>query len=145
MSLLVICEILGHFVNSLTAGDKYTLRNNENLLQPIQMILSRKEKTFSEFFPPQMKFYIKILNFLKKMTLIAYISPNLQTAKDLVRRMSKKPPFRTPFDSQHLKGPQAHVKSAWQHFYQISPSLWSKLTLENVSLSDMWDPKSLCQ
>ena len=39
-----------------------------------------------------MKFYIKILNFLKKMTLIAYISPNLQTAKDLVRRMSKKPP-----------------------------------------------------
>ena len=59
-----------------------------------------------------MKFYIKILNFLKKMTLIAYISPNLQTVKDLVRRMSKKPPFRTPFDSQHLKGPQAHVKSA---------------------------------
>ena len=37
MSLLAIWEILGVFVNTLTADDKYSLRNSENLLQPIQM------------------------------------------------------------------------------------------------------------
>ena len=37
MSLLVFCEILGLFVNKLTADDKYSLRYRENSLQPIQM------------------------------------------------------------------------------------------------------------
>ena len=35
MSLLVICEILGLFVNTLTVSEKYFLCNSENLLQPI--------------------------------------------------------------------------------------------------------------
>ena len=30
MSLLVLSEILGLFVNTLTADDKYSLRNSEN-------------------------------------------------------------------------------------------------------------------
>ena len=37
MSLLVMNEILGLFVKTLTVGDKYSLRNNENLLKPIQL------------------------------------------------------------------------------------------------------------
>ena len=37
MSLLVICEILGLFVNTLTADDKYSLFNRENLPQRIQI------------------------------------------------------------------------------------------------------------
>ena len=52
--------------------------------------------------------------------------------------MSAKPCFKTPFDSQHVKGFQTHIKSAWQYFYQILLSLWEKLsawviceTLEN--------------
>ena len=38
MSLLVICEILGHSVNTLTIDEKYSLRNSELLLQPIETI-----------------------------------------------------------------------------------------------------------
>ena len=41
MPLLVICEI---FVNTLTPDDKYSLRNSEPLLQPIQTQLSKKKK-----------------------------------------------------------------------------------------------------
>ena len=37
------------FVNILTANDKYSLINRDNLSQPIQMQLSLKDKTFSEF------------------------------------------------------------------------------------------------
>ena len=38
------------FVNTLTADDKYSLLNRENLRQPIWTKLSQKQKTFSEFF-----------------------------------------------------------------------------------------------
>ena len=47
MSLLVICEILGRFINTLTADDKYFLRNSENFQQLIQMGIPKKQKTFS--------------------------------------------------------------------------------------------------
>ena len=40
MSLLVIFEISGVFVNALTADDKYPVRDCENLQLPIQMQLS---------------------------------------------------------------------------------------------------------
>ena len=43
---------------------------------------------------------------------MAYVFPNFRTAKDVVMQMSKKLRFRTPFDSQHVKGSQTLVKSA---------------------------------
>ena len=42
MSILVIGEVLGVFVNTLTADDKYRVQDCENLLLPIQMQLSKK-------------------------------------------------------------------------------------------------------
>ena len=70
-----------------------------------------------------------ILNILKKnMTLIANVFRKLRTARDVVRQMSKKALFRTIFDSQDVKGTQAPVKSAWQHFYHIFSSLWGILS-----------------
>ena len=62
------------------------------------------------------------------MTLIAYFFPKLQTAKDVVGQISKKPRFRTPLDSQHVKGSQTLVKSVRQFFYHTSSSLCAKLT-----------------
>ena len=55
MSLLVISEILGLFVNTLSSYDKYSLCNSENLWQPIQMLLAKKQKTYFEFFAPFLK------------------------------------------------------------------------------------------
>ena len=55
----------------------------------------------------------QILDILKKkMIVIATLFRKLQTVKDLVRPLSKKHRFRTPFDSQHVKGSQTLVKSA---------------------------------
>ena len=59
-SLLVIHKIQRLFVNTLTADDKHYLLNRDNLTQPIQMQLSQKQKTFSEFF---FAFLKSILNF----------------------------------------------------------------------------------
>ena len=49
-SLLVICKILGLFVNTPNADDKYSVLNRDTLLQHLQMQLSQKQKTFSEYF-----------------------------------------------------------------------------------------------
>ena len=38
------------FVNTLTADDKYSLLNRDNLRQPIRTTLSQKHKGFSQFF-----------------------------------------------------------------------------------------------
>ena len=56
----MIYKILRLFVNTLTANDKDYLLNRDNLTQPIQMQLSQKQKTFSEFF---FAFLKSILNF----------------------------------------------------------------------------------
>ena len=50
MSPLVLGEILGVFVNTLTADGKYPVQGCENLQLPIQMQLSEKQKTFPQFF-----------------------------------------------------------------------------------------------
>ena len=42
-------EILRLFFNEMTANDKYSLPNSENVSQPMQMQLSKKQKAFSHF------------------------------------------------------------------------------------------------
>ena len=45
------------------------------------------------------------------MIVIATLLWKLQAVKDLGRQLSKKDRFRTPFDSQHVKGSETLVKS----------------------------------
>ena len=54
-SLLLTCQILGLLVNTLAADEKYPVLNRDNLTIPIQMQLSRKQNTFSEFFTAFLK------------------------------------------------------------------------------------------
>ena len=53
--MLVLCKILRLFVKTLTDDDKYSLLYRDNLTQPIQILLSEKKKTFSEFFSAFLK------------------------------------------------------------------------------------------
>ena len=59
-SLLVIQKFLRLFLNTRTVNDKHYLLDRDNLTEPIQMQLSQKQKTFSEFF---FAFLKSILNF----------------------------------------------------------------------------------
>ena len=106
----MICEILEVFFNTLTADDKYPVRDCWNLLLPIQRQLSEKRKSFSQFFVPFLESTSSFEYNEKKMIFIAIAFPKLQTVKKFVRQLSKKPRFRTPFESQHVKGPQTIVK-----------------------------------
>ena len=44
------CQILGLLDNILAADDKHPVLKRDNLTIPIQMELSQKRKTFSQFF-----------------------------------------------------------------------------------------------
>ena len=46
MSLLFTCQTLGLLVKILAADEKYPVLNRDNLMRPIQMQLSQKQKTF---------------------------------------------------------------------------------------------------
>ena len=48
-------QILELFVNIMTSDDKYSLLNRGNLSPPIQMNLSKKQKTFSDLFSQLLK------------------------------------------------------------------------------------------
>ena len=65
-SLLVTSKNSTLFPNTLSANGKYTLLNRDNLMEPIQMQLSRKQKTFSEFFGNFLKFRLNFEHFQEK-------------------------------------------------------------------------------
>ena len=62
----MICKILGLFVNTLAADDKYSLLNRDNFAQSIKMQLSEKQKIFSECFSAVLKSKLNFEHFQKR-------------------------------------------------------------------------------
>ena len=54
------------FVNTLTADDKYSLLNRDNLMQQIRTQLSQKQKPFYQFFLKFSKSALNLKYFQKK-------------------------------------------------------------------------------
>ena len=115
------------FVDTLTADERCAVPECENLQFPIQMILSSTRNFFPQIFVRLMESTSNLKLFQKKKIVIANIFPKLQTVKDFVRPISKKRSFRISFHSQHVKGSQTLVKSAWEPFYHIFSSLWEEI------------------
>ena len=66
--------------------------------QPIQMQLSKKQKTFSLFYSTFLKSKIKFEQFEKKDDVQADVFRKLQTVKDVARQMPKKSCFKRTFE-----------------------------------------------
>ena len=65
-SLLVICKISRLFPNTLSGDGNCSLLNRDKLTQPIQMQVSLKQKTFSQFFSGFLKSSLNFEHFHKK-------------------------------------------------------------------------------
>ena len=83
--MLVLCKILRLLVKTLTDDEKYSLLYREKLTQPIVILLSQKQKAFSEFFSVFLRstLYLNILE--KKMIVIADVFPELPSPKKVIR------------------------------------------------------------
>ena len=64
--MLVLCKILGLFVNTMTDDDNYSLLYRDNLPQQIQILLSQKPKTFSRLSSELLKPTLNFEHFQKK-------------------------------------------------------------------------------
>ena len=78
-------KTLRQFVKTLTGDHKYSLLSRDNLMQPNQMHLSQKLKTFLRFFYAFLKSTSNFEHSQKKMTLIAYVFRKLRTPKNVIR------------------------------------------------------------
>ena len=83
--MLVLCKFLRLLVKTLTDDEKYSFLYRENLTQPIQILLSHKQKIFSEFFSAFWKSTLNFEHFQKKITLIAELFPKLPSPKKVSR------------------------------------------------------------
>ena len=90
----------------MTADEKYAFLNRDNLTQPIQVQLSKKEKTFSNWLAAFLKFGLNFESFEKKMTLIAYLFLKLQAEKDVLDKCIKSPVSQDPSTRNILHDPK---------------------------------------
>ena len=79
-------------------------------MQTIQIHLSKKQKSFSEFSCPFFESALSLEHFQKNVTLIAYVFPKLPTTKNVLRQMSKSSRFREPLDRRHGKGTEVLIE-----------------------------------
>ena len=80
----MIGRISGLFFDTLTASQKYSLLNRDNLTQHTQMQLSVKAKAFSQFFYLFLKCKKKFENSLNKLKLIADVFCKLRIPQSVV-------------------------------------------------------------
>ena len=83
--LLLTCEILGLLVNALAAGCKYPVLTRDNLKTPIQMQLSQKQKTFSDFFAGYLKSRLSFKCFGEKYDRHRFRTSDIMDSENVVR------------------------------------------------------------
>ena len=70
-------------LNTLTANYEYSRSKTDNLQLPVQMQLSKKPETFSQFFIVFLQSALNFEHFEKKMSLIAPVFLKLLTPKEV--------------------------------------------------------------
>ena len=104
--LLDTCKISRLFLNTMSGDGKYSLFNRDNLTQPIQMILSGKQKTYSRFFYSFLKSSLIFELFRKKYDPHCWYISEITESENLVRSMSEKPNLRGSSEKEHGKRTQ---------------------------------------
>ena len=64
--MLVLWNILRLFVKTLTDDDKYSVLYRDSLTEPIQILLSQKQKPFSQFCTAFLKSTLNFEHFQKR-------------------------------------------------------------------------------
>ena len=106
----------------MTAVDKCSLPNRDNLMTPIHMQLSKKLKTFSQFFLAFSKSRLNFEHFQEKDDAHSLFISEVRPAKNVIRYMCKKSRFRLPFQKEHSKGLSTLFKSDRQHLDHVYSS-----------------------
>ena len=143
MSLLFTCQTLGLLVKILAADEKYPVLNRDNLMRPIQMQLSQKQKTFSELLAEFLKYRLSFRYFERKYDLHRFCISRITASGNVIREMLKKSSSEVLLRSNMVKVP----KHCWNLHHSTFTNLviTSKSTeLEKVSVIDMPNLGTAC-
>ena len=72
-------------VNTLAADEKYPVPNRDNLMRGIQIQLSQKQKSFSEFIVEFLKFRLNFEDFEKKDDSHSFCVSEITDCENVVR------------------------------------------------------------
>ena len=106
-SRLLTCQILGLLVNTLPTDEKYPVFNRDNLTVPIQIQLSQKPKTFSEFFLAFFKSRLIFEYFRKKRDSQGFRISELRSLKTGLHK-SLKSPFSENLSTRNMVNVPKH-------------------------------------
>ena len=84
-SLLFTCQILGLLLKTLASDEKHPVLNRDNLTIPIQMQLSQKQKTFSQFLAAFLKSRLNFKHFEKKDNPHSFCISEITDSENVVR------------------------------------------------------------
>ena len=143
-SLLVIHKILRLFVDTLTVDEKHYLLTGENLTETIQIQLSQKQKNFCEFFFAFLK-SILIFKHLPKNEephswCISWKSGSKKYGKVIVLKAVFQRTLRQTTQQMGWKTVAIWMTAPFQYLL-ITVKL---VALEEVSISDTQNPKTVC-
>ena len=91
-------------------NEKYSALNRDNLTISIQMQLSQKQKTFSNFLAAFLKSSLNFEYFEKNITRVDFFYSEITDSETVMSKMSKKCLFRGPFNKQYGKPAKALSK-----------------------------------
>ena len=122
----------------MSAVDKCSPPNRDNLLQLIHMQLYQKLKTCSRFFSAFSKTRFNFEYFQKKDHGHSLFISEATGCENVVRYMCKKSRFRLPFQKEHGKLLSTLFKLEWQHLHHIYWWRGRELSCEK-SLLVIWE------
>ena len=134
ISSLEICWISGLFCNTLTANDKYTVRDCVNMSSPIQMELSLKPAIFPDVFVPFLEYTSDCKHFVKKRSSPCLLCLGIYTLwNSWLDHSLKKTVSDIPLRINMLKSPKllgnVHQNTFIIIFHHYTrPWLWKYLT-----------------
>ena len=132
-SLLLRWKTLGLLINTLAVYEKHPVLNRDNLTIPIQMHLSQKQKTFSQYFGAFLASKLNLKYFEKKMTRTDFVFPQLRTLKTWSDKCLKTLVSEDPSRSNMVNVPN--------HYWNLHSSIFIKF-IDQFQIN--WVGRSLC-
>ena len=103
----------------MTADDRYSLLNIDNFTQPIQIPVSQKQKTFSQFFSAFLKCKLNFEHFQSKYGSHSPCISEITAPAKSDSYISKNSRLIGPFNNQHGKRAQTNLQAGRQSLYHI--------------------------
>ena len=120
----------------MAPDEKYPVLDRDNLTIPIQMQLSQKQKTFSQFFRTFFKSWLNFKHFEKTSRPEDFCILEITDSENIFRYMSKRCPLRAPFDNQHGKRATALLSQHLYHIHWLEPIelSWKRSLLLTITI-----------